>query len=517
MKLREQEDEMLDAIPWGSDLAAVAGEFGSLPAVHDGAREIDFATLAGRAARLALILRDRGVRPGEVIASSLRNSIEAVWVAMALRLVGACETPLNADYTVTERQHCLALSGTRLVVTTAAQVASFAELDRATIAVEELDNALGDPAALSPVPGDAWGRITFTSGTTGKPKAIVSTHAARWVANILQRASFEHMPGPGSAVLLMTPFVHGAGLLAQAFHDRGARVVLLDGVDIPAVRRALADGVDHIFAPPTVMAKLVGALEGQLIEGIRCVFCGTAPLLPSLYAKAKAVFGPVVRVTYGKSEIVNPIAVLSPRETDAYYAQPQDGDGVCVGFPGTGVEIEIRDENGTKLGRDAAGEVFLRGRHMYCGHIDASGFHELPEDGFHDTGDLGRMDARGRLHLVGRLADVIKSGGYKIHPDEIERVLAGTAGSASVAIVTLPSEYWGEIIVAVAETADPTWPDRARAAVAELARYKHPRAYLTVPELARNAQGKIMRRTIRDTLLATYRVNDGPYPTIEPR
>src|SRR5208282_1064891 len=285
---------MPDVIPWGSDLAAVANEFGKLPAVHDGAREIDFAALAGRAARLALRLRERGVRPGEVIASSLRNSIEAVWVALALRLVGACETPLNASYTQAERQHCLALAGARLVVTTAAQVASFAALDCATIVIEELDDALDDPAALPPVPGEAWGRIIFTSGTTGKPKAIVSTHAARWIANILQRASFECMPGPGSAVLLMTPFVHGAGLLTQAFHDRGAKVVLLDGVDIPTVRRALADGVDHIFAPPTVLAKLVGAFEGQRIEGIRCVFCGTAPLLASLYAKAKAVFGPVV-------------------------------------------------------------------------------------------------------------------------------------------------------------------------------------------------------------------------------
>jgi acyl-CoA synthetase (AMP-forming)/AMP-acid ligase II len=505
------------AIPWGSDLAALADAFGPLQAVHDGTRGIDFATLAGRAARLALILRRRGVRPGEVVASSLRNSIEAVWVAMALRLAGACETPLNAGYTQAERQHCLSLAGARLVVTTAAQADAFAALDQTVLAVEEVDATPGDPAALPPVPGEAWGRINFTSGTTGRPKAIVITHEARWIANILQRASFEVMPGPGSAVLLMTPFVHGAGILTQAFHDRGAKVVLLDGVDIAAVRRALADGVDHIFAPPTVMAKLVAAFEGERIEGIRCIFCGTAPLLASIYAKAKAVFGPVVRVTYGKSEIVNPITVLAPRETDATYAEPQHGEGVSVGFPGSGVEIEIRDEAGTRLGRDSVGEVFLRGRHMFCGHIDATGFHPLPADGFHDTGDLGRIDARGRLHLVGRMADVIKSGGYKIHPDEIERVLAGTAGTASVAVVTLPSDYWGEIIVAVAETDDPAWPDRARAAVAELARYKHPRAWLTLPELARNAQGKIMRRSIREALLATHLVIDGPHPRIERR
>lgn len=507
---------MQETIPWGTDLAAVADAFGPLPAVHDGVRTVDFATVAGFAARLASMLQARGVRPGEVVASSLRNSIEAVWVSMALRLCGACETPLNAGYTEAERRHCLSLAGARLVVTTATQAAAFAALDCAVVTVEAVDATPADPAALAPVPAESWGRINFTSGTTGKPKAIVITHQARWIANVLQRASLEFMPGPGSAVLLMTPFVHGAGIITQAFHDRGAKVVLLDGVDIPTVQRVLADGIDHIFAPPTVLAKLVGAFEGQRIEGIRSVFCGTAPLLPSLYQKAKAIFGPVVRVTYGKSEIVNPITVLPPRETDAYYSAPH-GEGVCVGFPGTGVEVEIRDEAGVKLPRDAVGEVFLRGRHMYCGHIDATGFHALPEDGFHDTGDLGRIDARGRLHLVGRMADVIKSGGYKIHPDEIERVLAGTAGTAAVAIVTLPSEYWGEIIVAVAETDDATWPDRARAAVNEIVRYKHPRAYLMLPELARNPQGKIMRRVIREVVLARYIVLDGPHPRLEPR
>ncbi|HEY5090569.1 MAG TPA: long-chain fatty acid--CoA ligase, partial [Polyangia bacterium] len=81
----------------------------------------------------------------------------------------------------------------------------------------------------------------------------------------------------------------------------------------------------------------------------------------------------------------------------------------------------------------------------------------------------------------------------------------------------LPSEYWGEVIVAVAETADPAWPDRARAALAEIARYKHPRALLTMAELARNPQGKIMRRVIRDEVLLAYRLIDGPHPSLEPR
>lgn len=224
-----------------------------------------------------------------------------------------------------------------------------------------------------------------------------------------------------------------------------------------------------------------------------------------------------MRVTYGKTEIINPITVLPPPATDAYYAEPQDGDGVCVGWPGTGVEIQIRDEAGRVLPTDDVGEVFLRGRHMYHGHLDAEGFHPRPADGFHDTGDLGRLDARLRLHLVGRLADVIKTGGYKIYPEEIERVLTGTAGTGAVAVLSLPSAYWGEVVIAVAETTDPDWPSRAQAALAEIARFKHPRALLSLAELPRNAQGKIVRRAIRAEVERAWRLEDGSHPRLVAR
>jgi acyl-CoA synthetase (AMP-forming)/AMP-acid ligase II len=509
-------DAILATVPWGTDLAAAVAEFGGMEAVHDGVRGIGLRDLAGRSARLALMLREAGVAPGTCVGLSLPNGIPAVWATNAMRLAGVAEVGLNAGLTEAERRHCLDLSGTKLVVTAAAQSGAFRDLGCDVILIEEVPDDPADPALLPPVPGEAWAKIGFTSGTTGRPKAIVTTHAARWLANVLQRAHLDPMPGPGSRVLLMTPFIHGAGLITHAFHDRGAGVVLLRGVDLALALPLLERGaVDHVFAPPTVMAKLVGALEGKRIAGIRTVFCGTAPLLPALYSKARAVFGPVVRITYGKSEIVNPIAVLPPAAADAYYAEPA-GEGVCVGWAGAGVEIEIRDEAGSVLSPGQVGEVHLRGRHMSCGHIDAAGFHPLPEDGFHATGDLGRIDARGRLHLVGRLADVVKSGGYKIHPDEIERELAGTAGTAAVSIVSLPSEYWGEIIVAVAETTDGAWPDRARAALGGLARYKHPRAFLLLDELPRNPQGKIMRRLIREALLSRYRIADGPHPSLEP-
>lgn len=509
---------MIDTVAWGRDLAAVVGEHGSRIAVTDGDRDLTFAAMAGKASRLATILHQAGAGHGEPVASSLRNSIDAVWASVGLRIAGVAETPLNAGYTDAEKEYCVRVAGVRRVVTTRAQAPLFQGFGCEVFAVEDVPDDPADPASMPNVPGDAWGRILFTSGTTGRPKAIVYTQASRWIGSLLQRAHFETMPGPGSAVLLMTPFVHGAGLLAQGFHERGACAYLLDGVDMPRVRDALDGGrVDHIFAPPTPLARILSEYDGRVVPGIRTIFCGTAPLLPALYQRARATFGPVVRVTYGKTEMINPITVLPPVETDAYYIEPRHGDGVCVGWPGTGVEIEIRDDSGQALGVDGVGEVFLRSRHMYHGHLDANGFHPLPADGFHDTGDLGRIDAAGRLHLVGRLADVIKTGGYKIYPEEIERVLTGTAGTGAVAVLAVPSDYWGEIVIAVAETNDPGWPDRARAALGDIARFKHPRALLTVTELPRNAQDKVLRRAIRDDVLRRWQVIDGAYPRLEPR
>jgi acyl-CoA synthetase (AMP-forming)/AMP-acid ligase II len=508
---------MLDTVPWGSDVAARTAEFGPRIAVQDGAgATITYAELSARAAGLAGLLRERGVQPGHPVASALPNGIAAVWTALGMRLVGAAETALNAHQTEAERRHCIDLSGARLVVTGADQAAGFTALGCDVMTVESVPARPDLIAGFPAVPAEAHGRISFTSGTTGKPKAIVTTHGARWVGNLLQRASFATMPGLDSKILLMTPFVHGAGILTMAFHDRGAGAVLLEGATMPiAVPLLEAGEIDFVFAPPTVLAKLCAALEGRTIRGIRTIFTGTAPLLPSLYDKARAIFGPVIRVTYGKSEINNPIASLSPAETAAYYAEADRGEGVCVGYAGTGVEIEIRDEDNAKLPPGEVGEVHLRGRHMSCGHIDGAGFHPLPPDGFHATGDFGRIDAQGRLHLVGRVADVIKSGGYKVHPDEIERALAPTA--PHVAVLSLPSEYWGEIIIAVGETGDEAWPDRARAALGELARHKHPRAFLCMDELPRNAQGKVMRRLIREAVLSSHTLTDGPYPKLDRR
>ncbi|HSN32538.1 MAG TPA: AMP-binding protein, partial [Ideonella sp.] len=294
--------------------------------------------------------------------------------------------------------------------------------------------------------------------------------------------------------------------LTFAWCEYGGEVLLLRGADLARMRALLDRGdVQALFAPPTVLAKLAVAVGDEQFAGVRCVFTGTQPLPAPLYAKARAMFGPVVRVTYGKSECFNPITVLEPADTEAWFADDARPAGACVGWPAPGVQLELRD-----------GQVWLRARHM-CDDLLGPDGAIAHEAGWHATGDLGAFDERGRLLLLGRVADVIKTGGWRVNPDEVESLLADLPGCGAVCIAGLPSEYWGEIIVAVAEQASAGWQQQVAARVAPLSRHKHPRLLLSLPALPRNAQGKINRREVVRHVLATHELVDGAHPTLSPR
>jgi acyl-CoA synthetase (AMP-forming)/AMP-acid ligase II len=204
----------------------------------------------------------------------------------------------------------------------------------------------------------------------------------------------------------------------------------------------------------------------------------------------------------------NPITVLEPPDTADYYRDLASLEAVCLGAPAAGVEVVVRDETGRICGPGEHGEIHLRSPHMMIGHVDGKGFHELPDGDFHATGDLGYLDERGRLFLGGRAHDVIKSGGYKLYPEEVERVLPD-----GIAVIGIPSAHWGEVIVAVSESDGLS--ETVAKATAGLARYKQPRVCLTIEKLPRSLQGKIQRSRVRDMVLARYQMIDGPYPKFE--
>ena len=492
--------------PWQNALQAFAARFGERVAVASRGRTLTYSDLAaqGDAVRAAVVAA--GTKTGEPIAILARNGPGVVVASYGVMASGACEFVVDLNLGPDDIAYAMQISGVRRAVAERAEVNRVAALGLDVMVLEDIVARPAVAVTSPPFDPRAWGRIVMTSGTTGRPKGIIHRHDRRWYAHVLLRAHQPFVPGAHDRVLLMTAFSHGAALVTAAWLDSGASVELIDGVDVAYADALFARReVSAVFAPPTVLTKLVDGTRHAHIDGIKCVFCGTATLQPALYHAAAAKFGPVIRVTYGKSEMFNPITVLEIEEAADYYRDLDVLDAVCLGSPATGVEVAVRDENGRAGAIGEHGEIHLRSPHMMIGHVDAQGFHDLPEGAFHATGDLGYVDARGRLFLAGRANDVIKTGGYKIYPEEIERVLPD-----GVAVVGIPSAHWGEVIVAVSEGPDVT-VEVARATVG-LARYKQPRACLTIEKLPRSLQGKVQRARMREKVLERYAMTDGPYP-----
>lgn len=496
--------------PWAQALRRFE-QFGDRVAVSSRGQTLTYAELVAQAEAVRAAVVKADPQGGEVVAIVARNGPGVVVASYGVMASGAAEFVVDLNLGPDDIAYAMRILRVRRAVVERSELPCVASLELDVMVLEDI---LARPRSAPELAFDplAWGKTIMTSGTTGRPKAIVHRHDRRWLAHELLRAHLPFVPGANDRVLLMNAYAHGAALLAATWFETGASVELIGGVDVAYADELFARGeLAAVFAPPTVLTKLVEGTRHQRIEGIRCIFCGTATLQPRLYRAATALFGPVIRVTYGKSEMFNPISVLEMDQAADYYRDLLTLDAVCLGSAARGVEIEIRDETGGRCAAGAHGEIHLRSPHMMHGHVDESGFHELSEGAFHATGDLGYLDEHGRLFLAGRAHDVMKTGGYKIYPEEIERVLPN-----GVVVVGIPSAHWGEIIVAVSE--DGAYHSEAvAAATADLARYKHPRACLTIAQIPRSLQGKVQRTRVRERVLARYALTDGPYPRFDPR
>ena len=502
-------------ISWSSSLLNLAKRFGDTLAAVDGHEQtLSYTVLSIRAHALANALIARGFQPGDPIATLVPNSVDAVWVSYGVRLAGCCETPLSWSYTQDEIQWCAQISQFKHIVSLKSREQDILALGLSLINTDSITqhSTTCAPSLLPAVPSETPGRILFTSGTTGKPKGVLYTHGARWQGEQLLKASLPFVPTRSARILLMTPFVHGSSLLTFAWLDHGGTIVLHDGVNIERISPLLeSNSLDAIFAPPTVLAKITSALAPQQFPSVQCIFTGTQPLTPALYQRAHAMFGPKVRITFGKSECVNPITILDRQDTHDYFTQTDVPPGACVGWPASGVEIKIEVPTSED---QSHGEVWLRSPHMSAGLIDANGFRPHAPDGWHDTGDLGYIDHAGRVVLTGRVADVIKTGGYRVNPDEIEVTLASNALCGQICVTSLASDYWGEIIIAVGEAAQDGWQEACEQLVAGMSKHKRPRLFIAVDALPRNPQGKISRRQVSRHVLETHTLTDGQYPTL---
>ena len=503
-----------------------AAQHGDRPSLVVGDQTLSHTDLDLRSNRLAHALLALGLQPGERVAVLLENSVASVDSVFGVEKAALTYVALNARHTLAEHLDILADADAAVVVLGPAFAALAPELLAArgqrlpglrqvlgigfaqpqVADLQALADAAADrPPAIEIAPEHVL-RIAYTSGTTGRPKGVVYT-AERTQQRLHNHfLAMEYGLSVDDAMLHVGPLTHAAGVYLFPCFLRGARNVVLQRFDPAALLQAVqAHRITHLMLVPTMMARLVEALEGGAqadLSSLRRIHYGTAPTPVSLLRRALAVFGPILRQQYGMTEAVQPLTVLYPHEH--LGDGPDDPIGSC-GRPTCHVAIELRAADGGAVPSGEVGEIVIA--HQGVGRV---AFWRRPDllaesvrDGWFHTGDLGRFDAQGYLHVVGRNKDMIISGGFNVYAREVEDALEDHPAVHECAVLGRPDAQWGERVVAfvVLRPGQTAAADALQAHCGQrIAGYKKPREIHFIDALPRNHAGKVMKTLLRDRL-----------------
>ena len=481
----------------GEMIRTAARRYGDRVALSCEGQDLTFNEFDAATDRLGNGLLALGLEPGDRVAAMMGNSIEGLVVYYALAKAGLLRVPLNVRETRSEHEYKLAYAGARALLTSESNCDLPCEHVIAGEALTRLIASGPSGACAVHRPYDAPYRLGFTGGTTGKPKGVVLTTQGETaeVANFL----IDLLPDltPADTMLHASPIAHASGAFFLPLWLRGARQVVMTKFD-PAVFLDLAERekATVTFLVPTMLSMI---LEQPGIDKSRFNFrrlCyGAAPMAPALLERGMAAFGPVFAQTYGQAESPMVITCLKPEDHDRLGS---------AGRPYTLVEVKVFDEEDREVATGQPGEIVCRGLQTMSHYWDR------PEEtakvfrgGWLHTGDVGFCDADGFITLIDRKNDMLISGGYNVYPREVEDQLMTVPGVRDAAVVGLPDERWGDRVHAVISGA----PGLDGAAVlaackGSLAGYKLPKAIEVWVALPKSAAGKILRRVVRDQILA---------------
>ncbi|MDQ7807671.1 SDR family NAD(P)-dependent oxidoreductase [Amycolatopsis sp. A133] len=480
-----------------------ATRFAGKPAFADDHRVITYGDLEARTRRLAGHLAGLGVRHGDRVAICLGNRVSTVESYYAVLRAGAVGVPLNPGSATAELEHPLADSGASVVITDTTQAARLRLAPHVELLVtgdvpagahsyDEL--AATEPA--EPAADDleldepAW--MFYTSGTTGRPKGVLSTQRS-----CLWSVASCYVPIPGLSdedrVLWPLPLFHSLSHIACVLSATvvGASVRIMDGSSAEDVMRLLrAEDSTFLAGVPTTYHHLVRAARqsGFSAPSLRIGLAGGAVLGAGLRSEFEETFGVPLIDAYGSTETCGAITVNPPDGTrvDGSCGLPVPGVGVRVVDPGTGLEVPAGEE----------GEVWVSGPNVMLG------YHNSPEataaamrDGWFRTGDLARRDEAGYFTICGRIKELIIRGGANIHPGEVEAVLRTVDGVADAAVGGAPHDTLGEVPVAYVIPGPSGFEPAAliKKCRERLSAYKVPERILEVAHIPRTASGKIRR------------------------
>ncbi len=475
-------------------------------------RTISYGETYERAGQFIAVLRNLGVRPDDRVMVKLDKSPDALILYLAVLAMGAVYVPLNVDYTLAELDYFIGDAAPKVLVCRPAEAGDVSKLTGrhgvtsclalgtdGTGSLAAMANAAESDFAVVPREADDLAAILYTSGTTGRSKGAMLTHG-NLASNALGLAKSWRFTDKDVLVHAL-PIFHSHGLFVgtNVTLTAGASMIFLPKFDADAIIAALPRAT-AMMGVPTFYTRLLAdpRLTRDLVGHMRVFISGSAPLLAETHREFEARTGHKILERYGMTE------------TNMNTSNPYDGERVpgSVGLPLPGVEVRIVDPDSHRvLPAGEVGMVELRGPNVFKGYWrnpekTAEAFRQ---DGWFITGDLGRIDGNGYLHLSGREKDLIISGGFNVYPTEVETEIDALPGVVESAVIGLPHADFGEGVTAVVVAKEPLDEAATIAALGQrLAKYKLPKRLLAVDELPRNTMGKVQKNVLRDRYKALY-------------
>jgi malonyl-CoA/methylmalonyl-CoA synthetase len=474
-------------------------------------------------AMLANLLRSLDLPEGSRIAVQVEKSVEAVMLYLATLRAGHVFLPLNTAYQSAEIEYFIGNAGPAVVVCSSRNFGWVSKLafQAGTQYVFTLDDnrtgSLLERAAHCSdrhVPvmrqADDLAAILYTSGTTGRSKGAMLTHG-----NLLSNArvlkdywGWKATGGPegrGDVLIHVLPIFHVHGLFV-ALHGallNGSKMIWMAKFDPKRVIAKLPEATVFMGVPTLYVRMLAEpTLTREAARHMRLFVAGSAPLLIETFQAWQQRTGHAILERYGMSETI----MLTSNPYD-----PKDGErrGGTVGFPLPGVSLRVCDDAGQPVRLGEIGGIQVQGPNVFKGYwrMPEKTKEEFTADGYFKTGDVGKIDERGYVTIVGRSKDMIISGGYNVYPAEIEGYVNELPGVAESAVVGVPHPDFGEVGVAVVVRKPGAALDAEQIIAtlkAKLANFKIPKKCFVVDDLPRNAMGKVQKNVLREQHQALF-------------
>lgn len=489
---------------FGEHLLQIFAKHAQRPAIAYRGETVSYGELQARAIQCAAWLQQLGLEPGDRVVLFTADKLPFLFAQLGAMLAGGVPLPLNPRFTREEMRYYLSDSGARAIVVGQEQRPMIESL---TAELENPPTIVSDQTALEPPaatfrdpqrqPHDPC-LILYSSGTTGWPKGVVHTHEN--VASSLRGLAECWQMSTSDVVINALPLfhIHGLAFATHLTWFAGGCVRIEDNFDAAQMLDIIGTGTVFMAVPPMyyrLLAEPRLRAAAQSWNNVRLFTCGSAPIRTEVLPELQEILQRPIINRYGMTEsyVISSLPLAGPWP---------DGS---VGLPLPGVEVRIARSDGSPAAQGEVGAVHIRGPNIF------RNYWQRPEattaafqTGWFETGDLGQLDERGFLTLVGRQHDLIIVSGYNVYPQVVERVLGECPGVAECAVLGLPDEQRGERVAAAIVRSD-TALDAAqvRAWVSErLIHYQQPKSLLFVDALPKNSLGKILRRELREQFSA---------------